>query len=242
MTRAEQIVAQLLEMNKDDFNELADAAFGIKAQLRRVMGPPNDGGVFSVESKLGDPGWGQFRVKPDADKDGTFWVTLLVDEGGGNQTVKLRTPADAMAFAKDISGLVVAVKRGLPNRARHLWDRMLEHSYASEKAGQSYADEHAKTMTGTFTVSSSCGEMEADVSTGKVVSVELYNADDEEDEDYLTGIDRFDVKEYEKWQRHPIYPGDGADILLIGGWGKDGEYWEPEQEARADSDAQFEDE
>lgn len=97
-----------------------------------------------------------------------------------------------------------------------------------------YAYDRVELPQGTFTVTSSHGEVEANLATGTPVKVERYDEDDP-DSQFLDEIDRFDMNEYRHWCRsNGLKEDTGCDILFIGFWSKDGSYEEAEHDARQD--------
>jgi hypothetical protein len=97
-----------------------------------------------------------------------------------------------------------------------------------------YAYDRVDLPQGTFTVTSSHGQLEADLATGSVLKVDRYDEDDP-DSQFIDEIDRFDMKEYRQWCRKTgLEDGTGCDILFIGFWSKDGSYENAEEDARQD--------
>jgi hypothetical protein len=91
-------------------------------------------------------------------------------------------------------------------------------------------------MNNLFYVGSSNGELQVDVTTGVVVSVNVYTNDSG-----LEKINSFDVKEWEEYYGKPIPVGEHIDILDLGYWHDNGKYTHPEFDAREEIKRRWED-
>ncbi len=91
--------------------------------------------------------------------------------------------------------------------------------------------------TDDFEVTGSHGTLHCDPVTGDVLRLD----DQGDDEDNYRHIARVNLPEFMQWlqQLDKKFPGagerqSGADILFVGFWTKNGEYEEPEEDARQD--------
>lgn len=74
---------------------------------------------------------------------------------------------------------------------------------------------------------SSCGTVEFDSMTGKVIQVYRDVKNSDLTEESIHDIDCFDVREYAEWSGRTI--PESVDIIEIGYWTKSGEYIEAER-------------